>query len=65
MSLRMLLDKRDPQRVQLKSEAAYDITGMALWLLIIVALGAGAWQVAAALGGMKVLGSGRRASKQA
>jgi hypothetical protein len=38
---------------------------MALWLLIIVALGAGAWQVAAALGGMKVLGSGRRASKQA
>ncbi len=65
MSLRMLLDKRDPQRVKLKSDAAYDVTGMALWLLIIIALGAGAWQLAAALGGMKVLGGGRRASKQA
>lgn len=64
MSLRMLLDRRDPQRVQLKSEAAYDITSMALWLMILVALGAGAWQLAAALGGMKVLGGGRRAARQ-
>lgn len=64
MSLRMLLDTRDPQKIQLKSEAAYDITSAALWLMILVALGAGAWQLAAAIGGMKVLGGGRRASKQ-
>lgn len=64
MSLRMLLNARDPQRVNLKSEAAYDITGAALWIMILVALGAGAWQIAAALGGMKVLGGGRRAAKQ-
>jgi hypothetical protein len=50
--------------VQLKSEAAYDITSMTLWLMILVALGAGAWQLAAALGGMKVLGGGRRAARQ-
>ena len=64
MSLRMLLDKRNPQRVSLKSEAAYDVTSVALWLVILASLGAGWWQLAAAVGGMKVLGGGRRASKQ-
>ena len=64
MSLRMLLDKRNPQRVSLKSEAAYDVTSLALWLVILASLGAGWWQLAAAVGGMKVLGGGRRASKQ-
>lgn len=64
MSLRMLLDLREPQRVNLKSDAAYDITSVALWVMILAALGAGAWQLAAVIGGMKVLGGGRRASKQ-
>lgn len=64
MSLRMLLEKRNPQRITLKSEAAYDVTSVALWLVILTSLGAGWWQLAAAVGGMKVLGGGRRASKQ-
>jgi adenosyl cobinamide kinase/adenosyl cobinamide phosphate guanylyltransferase len=64
MSLRMLIDKRDPQRVPLDSEAAYDVTQMAMWLLILAAMGAGWWQLAAVVGGMKVLAGGRRAARQ-
>ena len=65
MSLRMLIDTRDPQKVMLKSDAAYDVTALVLWLLILIALMAGWWQLAAVLGGMKVLSGGRRASRQA
>ena len=65
MSLRMLIDARDPQKVMLKSEAAYDATALVLWLLILIALFAGWWQLAAVVGGMKVLAGGRRAARQA
>jgi len=41
MSLRMLIDTRDPQKVMLKSDAAYDVTALVLWLLILIALMAG------------------------
>ncbi len=64
MSLRMLIDKRDPQRVPLDSEAAYDVTQIAMWLMILAAMGAGWWQLAAVVGGMKVLAGGRRAARQ-
>jgi hypothetical protein len=64
MSLRLLIDKRDPQRVGLASEAAYDVTNLAMWLAILTAVGAGWWQLAAVMGGMKVLAGGRRAAKQ-
>lgn len=64
MSLRLLIDKREPQRVGLASEAAYDVTNLAMWLAILAAVGAGWWQLAAAMGGMKVLAGGRRAAKQ-
>ena len=64
MSLRLLLDRRDPQRIHLQSEAAYDITNLAIWLLMIAALMVGWWQLAAVLAGMKVLAGGRRAARQ-
>ena len=64
MTLRMLVDARNPQKIALKSEAAYDVTAMMLWLLILIALMAGWWQLAAIIGGMKVLAGGRRAAKQ-
>jgi hypothetical protein len=64
MSLRMLIDKRDPQRVPLSSEAAYDVTALVMWLVILAAMGAGWWQLAAVVGGMKVLAGGRRAARQ-
>lgn len=64
MTLRMLIDKRDPQRVPLSSEAAYDVTALAMWLVILASMGAGWWQLAAVVGGMKVLAGGRRAARQ-
>lgn len=64
MSLRMLIETRDPQKVLLKSDAAYDVTSVMLWLFILIALMAGWWQLAAVLGGMKVLAGGRRAARQ-
>jgi len=64
MSLRLLVDSRQPQRINLTSEAAYDVTAMGIWLVIIIALGAGWWQLAAVMGGMKVLAGGRRAARQ-
>jgi hypothetical protein len=64
ITLRLLLDKRGPTRVDLNSEAAYDSTSVLLWLTILVSLGAGAWQLAAVLGGLKFLAGGRGASKQ-
>lgn len=64
MTLRMLIDRRDPQRVGLQSEAAYDVTSLAMWLAILAAMGAGWWQLGAALGGLKVLSGGRRAARQ-
>jgi hypothetical protein len=60
----MLIDKRDPQRIALTSEAAYDVTNLAMWLAVLAALGAGWWQLAAVMGGMKVLATGRAAAKQ-
>jgi hypothetical protein len=64
MSLRMMIERRDPQRISLTSEAAYDVTNLAMWLAILTAIGAGAWQLAAVMGGMKVLAGGRRAARQ-
>lgn len=64
MSLRLLIDKREPQRVGLASDAAYDVTNLAMWLAILAAIGAGWWQLAAVMGGMKVLAGGRRAARQ-
>lgn len=64
INLRLALLRRDPVIEALKSEAAYDATAVFLWLMILAALGAGAWQLAAILGGMKVLGKGSRAARQ-
>lgn len=64
ISLRLLLVHRHPQRVLLESKAAYDATSVTLWLTILIAMMAGWWQLAAVMGGMKVLAGGRRAAKQ-
>lgn len=64
VNLRMTLLQRAPVIEALKSEAAYDATAVFLWLLILAAMGAGAWQLAAILGGMKFLGRGSRAARQ-
>ena len=50
--------------LRLNSEVAYDATNIVIWALIAVCVMAGMWEVAFVLGGMKVLGTGRGASKQ-
>jgi hypothetical protein len=55
----------EPQRFRLDSEVAYDATPVVMWLFMFIAVGLGYWELAAALGGLKMLGSGRRAAKQA
>ena len=63
-SIRRVLLSSDPQFLRLSSEVAYDATNVLLWSFIAVCVAAGMWEVAFILGGMKVLGTGRRASKQ-
>lgn len=64
VSLRMELAARNPQRINLHSDAAYDITPIVVWILTIAALAAGAWELSALGAGLSLLGRGRRAAKQ-
>lgn len=54
----------EPQIFRLGSEVAYDATDLVMWVFIAVFTGLGYWELAMALGGLKMLGSGKRASKQ-
>lgn len=63
-SLRLALQGRNPVIVRLSSDAAYDYTGALTWILAILAAAMGAWPVAAAVAGLKVVGRGNRAAKQ-
>ena len=56
---------QQPQTFRLNTDVAYDATPLFMWFLIASALAAGAYELALILGGLKMLGSGRRATKQA
>ncbi len=62
-SLRGIVERRNPQRTQLITDVSYDATGIFTWLLVLGALLIGWWEVSLVLGGLKLLGSGRRASR--
>ena len=64
LTVRLAVLHREPQIVNLSTEASYDITAMLVWVLTLVSLGAGAWPVAAVLGGMNMLGRGQRSARQ-
>lgn len=55
----------EPQIFRLGSEVAYDGTPLFMWALIAIFMSMGYWEAAMAVGGLKMLGSGRRAAKQA
>lgn len=63
-SLRAVMLRQDPQLFRLDSEVAYDATNVFIWCLVLVLLGAGAWEAAAALAGIKAFAHSRRASRQ-
>jgi hypothetical protein len=55
----------EPQVFHLDSDVAYDATPVFMWLLILLALAMGSYELAAVMGGLKMFASGRRAAKQA
>jgi hypothetical protein len=63
-NLRSVMLRRDPQTFRLDSEVAYDATTIVMWIMIALSVGMGAWEIAVVLGGLKMLGSGRRAARQ-
>lgn len=62
-NLRTIVERREPQRTHLQSEASYDATTFVMWLMIALSVGIGWWEAGLVLGGMKMLGSGRRATR--
>ena len=54
----------EPQTYRLDSEVAYDATAILMWVAMLICLGFGAYEIAAVLGGLKLLASGSRATKQ-
>lgn len=63
-SLRTFLQRRGPQVLSLSSEAPYDATLSIMWLLLLIAIGAGWWELAAALSAVRGLGRGPLATRQ-
>ena len=62
-SLRSVVMRRDPQIFRLDSDVAYVATALLMWFFIVVCLAAGWWEVGAVLGGLKLLGTGRRSAR--
>ena len=62
-NLRSAVLHRDPQIFRLDSDVAYDATALLMWFFIAVCLAAGWWEAGAVLGGLKLLGTGRRAAR--
>lgn len=63
-SLRKDVLSREPQIFHLDSDVAYDATAILMWVAMLVCLGLGAYEIAAVIGALKMLGSGKRAAKQ-
>lgn len=64
ITLRLALQSRNPEHVHLDSDAPYDVTTVLAWLIAVLATATGAWPVAAAIGGLHMLGRGARSARQ-
>lgn len=62
-SIRPIIERRNPQRTYLESDVSYDSTQILMWCLAAVCVGAGAWEIGAVLGGLQMLGKGRRSTR--
>jgi hypothetical protein len=62
-NLRPVLMRRDPQIFRLDSDVAYDATHILMWILLACSLVVGWWEAAFVIGGLKALGTGRRAAR--
>lgn len=62
-NIRTIVERRDPQRTKLESDASYDSTKIFMWFLAAMLAMAGAWEVAAVIASLNVLGTGRRSAR--
>lgn len=62
-NLRTVVMRRDPQIYRLDTETAYDATNLFMWVILFSCLALGWWEAAMVLGGLKALGTGRRAAR--
>lgn len=62
-NLRTVLMRRKPQIFRLDTEAAYDATHLLMWFILLACLAIGWWEAALVIGGLKALGTGRRAAR--
>jgi hypothetical protein len=62
-SVRPLVERCEPQRTNLESDVSYDTTKVLIWIVIATCMMAGAWEAGAVLGGLQMLGTGRRSSR--
>ena len=62
-NLRTVMMRQKPQTFRLDTEAAYDATHILMWILLACALVIGWWEAAFIIGGLKALGTGRRAAR--
>lgn len=63
-SIRKQFLETKPQIIRLTSDVAYDATHVLAWVFVLIAMLAGAPEIAAAIGLFEVMKGGRRASKQ-
>jgi len=63
-SIRKQFLETKPQIIRLTSDVAYDATHVLAWLFVLIAMLAGAPELAAAIGLFEIMKGGRRASKQ-
>jgi hypothetical protein len=64
ITLRLAIQGRNPEKIALRSEAPYDLTAVLAVIVSVMAVAAGAWPLAAAVGGLHLLGRGARSAKQ-
>lgn len=62
-SIRPIVERRDPQRTNLESDVSYDTTRALIWFLVAMCVVSGAWEAGAVIGGLQMLGSGRRSTR--
>lgn len=63
-SIRHMILKRKPQIFRLGTETAYDATTIMVYFVMLIALGAGAWEISLILGGLTALSKSKRATRQ-
>lgn len=63
-NLRQVLMRREPTEIRLKTDVAYDVTTLGMWVVATLAVVIGWWEVALVIGGLKALSTGRRATRQ-